>query len=114
MEMRRGTEIAFPVFECFKRLEIYILRAIPTSFVMLTVRDAGPGLDGQTIYSLKIIFLKLAVAAILYGTHAPKPSVDLAYISCIRTFPLHRDYVDLYSNVRMSSISVAYRNLNQI
>ncbi|KAJ7310632.1 hypothetical protein DFH08DRAFT_944040 [Mycena albidolilacea] len=34
---------------------------------MLTVRDAGPGLDGQTIYSLKIIFLKLAVAAIFYG-----------------------------------------------
>ncbi|KAK7036033.1 hypothetical protein R3P38DRAFT_613881 [Favolaschia claudopus] len=34
---------------------------------MLRVRDAGPGLDGETIYALKIIFLKLAAAAITYG-----------------------------------------------
>ncbi|KAF7353912.1 hypothetical protein MVEN_01077300 [Mycena venus] len=30
-------------------------------------RDVGPGLDGQDIYQLKIIFLKLACAAISYG-----------------------------------------------
>ncbi|KAK7020329.1 hypothetical protein R3P38DRAFT_1201303 [Favolaschia claudopus] len=34
---------------------------------MLTVRDEGPGLDGQDIYALKIMFLQLASAAITYG-----------------------------------------------
>ncbi|KAJ7198653.1 hypothetical protein B0H12DRAFT_105080 [Mycena haematopus] len=30
-------------------------------------RDVGPGLDGQDIYELKILFLQLAAAAISYG-----------------------------------------------
>ncbi|KAF7330059.1 hypothetical protein MKEN_00270000 [Mycena kentingensis (nom. inval.)] len=30
-------------------------------------RDEGPGLDGETIYALKIIYLNLAAAAISYG-----------------------------------------------
>ncbi|KAJ7071803.1 hypothetical protein B0H15DRAFT_1027677 [Mycena belliarum] len=34
---------------------------------MLSVRDAGPGLDGQNIYGLKIMFLQLTAAAVSYG-----------------------------------------------
>ncbi|KAJ6566961.1 hypothetical protein B0H19DRAFT_1258134 [Mycena capillaripes] len=34
---------------------------------MVTLRDAGPGLDGDDIYWLKIVFLKLTTAAISYG-----------------------------------------------
>ncbi|KAJ7490894.1 hypothetical protein FB451DRAFT_1221323 [Mycena latifolia] len=34
---------------------------------MLSIRDTGPGLDGQDIYALKIIFLQLTAAAVSYG-----------------------------------------------
>ncbi|KAJ7718971.1 hypothetical protein DFH07DRAFT_761335 [Mycena maculata] len=34
---------------------------------MLTFRDVGPGLDGQDIYSLKIIMLEITAAALTYG-----------------------------------------------
>ncbi|KAJ6606005.1 hypothetical protein DFH09DRAFT_63 [Mycena vulgaris] len=34
---------------------------------MLAVRDIGPGLDGQDIYGLKILFLNLTAAAVSYG-----------------------------------------------
>ncbi|KAF7378500.1 hypothetical protein MSAN_00277500 [Mycena sanguinolenta] len=34
---------------------------------MQIARDVGPGLDGQDIYNLKILFLQLAAAAISYG-----------------------------------------------
>ncbi|KAJ7184638.1 hypothetical protein C8R46DRAFT_1208822 [Mycena filopes] len=34
---------------------------------MPPARDVGPGLDGQDIYALKIIFLELTAAAVTYG-----------------------------------------------
>ncbi|KAJ7765653.1 hypothetical protein B0H16DRAFT_1523868 [Mycena metata] len=34
---------------------------------MPSVRDIGPGLEGQDIYALKIIFLRLTAAAVSYG-----------------------------------------------
>ncbi|KAJ7221401.1 hypothetical protein GGX14DRAFT_190115 [Mycena pura] len=42
---------------------------------MHTARDVGPGLDGQDIYQLKIIFLNLAAAAVTYGIAAPSLQV---------------------------------------
>lgn len=76
------------------------------SAVRAAVRDveAGPGLDGQDIYALKILFLEIAAAAVTYGTEIPLLSTP-DFKNLVRDFLVYRNYVNLYPNVRAGNPS---------